>query len=68
MSNALSITVLAGLGLNAAIGWWWADPVVALVVALLAAHSGREAWREADEATNPARATTPSGPDRLETN
>ncbi|WP_197417535.1 cation transporter [Mycobacterium sp. GA-2829] len=67
MSNALSITVLAGLGLNAAVGWWWADPVVALVVAVLAAHSGREAWREADEATSPSRATTPSGPDRRET-
>lgn len=49
MSNALSITVLAGLGLNAALGWWWADPAVALVVAVLAAWSGREAWEEASE-------------------
>lgn len=67
MSNALSITVLAGLGLNAAFGWWWADPVVALVVAVLAAHSGREAWREADEARGPARAYPPSEPDQRET-
>lgn len=63
MSNALSITVLAGLGLNAAFGWWWADPTVALVVAGLAAHSGREAWREAGETTSPAHRTTPSGTD-----
>lgn len=25
-SNLLSMAVLAGLGLNAALGWWWADP------------------------------------------
>jgi len=53
MSNALSITVLAGLGLNATLGWWWADPVVALVVAALAVQSGREAWHEASETATP---------------
>src|SRR5207247_3892155 len=26
----LSATTLLGLGLNAALGWWWADPVAAL--------------------------------------
>ena len=46
MSNALSVTVLVGLGLNAVLGWWWADPAVALVVAALDANSGREAWHE----------------------
>ena len=49
MSNALSVTVLAGLGLNAALGWWWADPVVALAVAGLAVYSGRKAWQETSE-------------------
>lgn len=49
MSNALSISVLVGLGLNAAVGWWWADPVAALVVAALACWSGSEAWHEAGE-------------------
>lgn len=53
MSNALSITVLAGLGLNAALGWWWADPVAALIVAGLAVQSGREAWHEASETSTP---------------
>ena len=49
LSNYLSISLLVGLGLNAVAGVWWADPAVALVVAALAAHSGREAWREARE-------------------
>ena len=47
LSNYLSLTVLAGLALNAALGWWWADPVAALVVAGFAAWSGSAAWREA---------------------
>lgn len=41
----LSVAVLAGLGANAVFGWWWADPVAALVVAAVAANEGREAWR-----------------------
>jgi len=49
LSNYLSVSLLAGLGLNAAFGLWWADPTVALAVAGLAAHSGRDAWRESRE-------------------
>ena len=41
----LSVAVLLGLGLNAAFGWWWADPTAALVVAAIAAREGRQAWR-----------------------
>ncbi|MFC5995690.1 cation diffusion facilitator family transporter [Pseudonocardia hispaniensis] len=41
----LSAGVLAGLVLNAALGWWWADPLVALGLALVAVREGREAWR-----------------------
>jgi divalent metal cation (Fe/Co/Zn/Cd) transporter len=41
----LSAVLLAGLVLNSALGWWWADPVVGLVVAGLAIREGREAWR-----------------------
>lgn len=37
--------VLAGLALNAALGVWWADPVVALAIAALAVNEGRETWR-----------------------
>lgn len=28
----LSAIALAGVGLNAALGWWWADPVAALAM------------------------------------
>ena len=49
LSNALSVNVLIGLGLNAVFGWAWADPLVALVVAGFAAYAGRDAWREAAE-------------------
>ena len=41
----LSAVVLVGLGLNAAVGWWWADPAAALVVAGLAAVEGVRSWR-----------------------
>jgi divalent metal cation (Fe/Co/Zn/Cd) transporter len=41
----LSATTLAGLTANAALGWWWADPLAALVIAALAVTEGREAWR-----------------------
>lgn len=41
----LSVVTLGGIGLNAAFGWWWADPVAALGMTLLIAAEGREAWR-----------------------
>ena len=43
----LSVTLLLGLGLNAALGWWWADPVAALAMIPLLIHEGREAWEDA---------------------
>ncbi|RKN50302.1 cation transporter [Micromonospora endolithica] len=49
VSNYLSVSLLVGLGLNAALGWWWADPVAALVVAGVAAKAGIDAWRESRE-------------------
>src|SRR4051794_32624045 len=39
----LSAAVLVGLVLNAALGWWWADPVVALGLAVVAVREGRSA-------------------------
>lgn len=44
----LSIAALGGLGLNALWHWWWADPIAALVMALLIAREGREAWAGRD--------------------
>ena len=32
----LSIALLVGLGANALLGWWWADPLAALVIAAVA--------------------------------
>lgn len=40
----LSAALLAGLAANAVLGWWWADPLAALVIAGLAAREGRSAW------------------------
>lgn len=41
----LSAVVLAGLVLNSTLGWWWADPIAALVLAGAAVREGREALR-----------------------
>ena len=41
----LSGTTLLGLGLNAMLGWWWADPVAALAMLPLIVREGVEAWR-----------------------
>ena len=41
----LSVALLAGLLLNALVGWWWADPVAALVIGAVAAREGIESWR-----------------------
>ena len=40
----LSVAALVGVGLNGLLGWWWADPVAALVIATLVVREGREAW------------------------
>jgi divalent metal cation (Fe/Co/Zn/Cd) transporter len=39
----ISIVVLFGLVLNAAFGWWWADPLAALGVVFFLVKEGREA-------------------------
>lgn len=41
----LSAVLLAGLLLNATLGWSWADPLVGLLIAGVALKEGREAWR-----------------------
>jgi divalent metal cation (Fe/Co/Zn/Cd) transporter len=45
LCSYLSAILLVGLVANATLGWWWADPVAALVIAGLAVSEGREAWR-----------------------
>ncbi len=41
----LSAILLAGLTLNAALGWWWADPVAGLVMVPIIGREGVEALR-----------------------
>ncbi len=41
----LSAVLLVGLAVNSLFGWSWADPIAALVIAVVAAKEGREAWR-----------------------
>lgn len=40
--------VLIGLGVTAAFGWAWADPVIALLLAIWALREGIDAWRGHD--------------------
>jgi divalent metal cation (Fe/Co/Zn/Cd) transporter len=44
-----SAAALIGIGLNAWLGWWWADPAAALVIAGLAVREGIEARTPDDE-------------------
>ncbi|WP_435831573.1 cation diffusion facilitator family transporter [Catellatospora methionotrophica] len=41
----LSAVLLVGLVVNSLFGWWWADPIAALVIGAVAIKEGREAWR-----------------------
>ncbi len=41
----LSIALLVGLLANALVGWWWADPAAALVIAAVATKEGFESWK-----------------------
>jgi divalent metal cation (Fe/Co/Zn/Cd) transporter len=45
LCSYLSAVLLAGLLLNATLGWAWADPIAALVIAGVAVHEGVEAWK-----------------------
>lgn len=46
IDGALSAAVLGGVLLNAAAGWWWADPLSALAILLYALREARHAWLE----------------------
>lgn len=41
----LSVALLVGLGANALLGWWWADPLTALFIAGIAVKEGWETWK-----------------------
>ncbi|RZK71092.1 MAG: hypothetical protein EOP25_06655 [Rhodococcus sp. (in: high G+C Gram-positive bacteria)] len=41
----LSAVLLVGLLLNSTLGWSWADPIAALVIAVIAVKEGVDAWK-----------------------
>lgn len=41
----LSGVLLLGLVINSTLGWWWADPIAALIIAGVAVKEGVSAWR-----------------------
>ncbi len=48
----LSVSLLAGLGLNYLYGLWWADPAVGIIIALFLIHEGREILEDEDDNDN----------------
>lgn len=46
IDGLLAIAVLIGLVLNAAVGWWWADPAAAFVIVYYGAREGWHALHE----------------------
>ncbi|MDN3296355.1 cation transporter [Streptomyces ficellus] len=57
----LSAVLLVGLVVNATLGWSWADPLAALVIAAVAVKEGREAWQGEGCCATPATAVVASG-------
>jgi divalent metal cation (Fe/Co/Zn/Cd) transporter len=47
IDGLLAAAVLTGLTLNAALGWWWADPAAAFVIVYYGLREGRHALRDA---------------------
>lgn len=47
LDGVLSVGTLLGLALNAYVGWWWADPIAGMLVAVAAANEARETVAEA---------------------
>lgn len=58
----LSAVLLSGLVLNATLGWSWADPMAALVIAAVAVAEGRAAWRGDNCCAPLTSADTPENP------
>jgi divalent metal cation (Fe/Co/Zn/Cd) transporter len=57
----LAAAVLAGLLGNALVGWWWLDPIAALLIAAVAVREGLETWR--GDACCAAPELDPTAPD-----
>jgi len=48
----LSVIALVGVLLNAVLGWWWADPVAALLMVPIIAREGLEGIRAHEVVTD----------------
>ncbi|MFB7211749.1 cation transporter [Streptomyces sp. NPDC056255] len=57
----LSAALLVGLVLNATLGWSWADPIAALVIAAIALKEGRDAWQGKGCCAPTTHASAPAG-------
>lgn len=49
LDGFLASGILVALILTAAFGWWWADPLAAVAIGLVALHEAWEHWEEASE-------------------
>jgi divalent metal cation (Fe/Co/Zn/Cd) transporter len=47
IDGALAAAVLLGVALDAAAGWWWADPISAMAILVYGIREARHAWAEA---------------------
>lgn len=67
LCSYLSGVLLVGLLLNSLLGWSWADPIAALVIAAWALKEGREAWKGDACCANPlGHADTDETPETAE--
>jgi divalent metal cation (Fe/Co/Zn/Cd) transporter len=57
----LSFTLLLGLVLNSVVGWWWADPLAAMLMIPFLMREGREAASDAAAAGAGQSASSPFG-------
>lgn len=68
LDGMLATGILVALVLNAALGWWWADPAAALLVAAVALREAWEGWTETassgatSSATSAGSTTSRPGP------
>jgi divalent metal cation (Fe/Co/Zn/Cd) transporter len=47
LDGGLATGILLALVLNTTLGWWWADPLAAILVAVAAAREARQNWTQA---------------------
>jgi divalent metal cation (Fe/Co/Zn/Cd) transporter len=45
IDGSLAASILVALALDVAFGWWWADPVAAGIVAIVALNEAHELWK-----------------------